>query len=282
MTKVFLTLTFLMTFFNKCGRDAAHIGEPVARVEDSYLYSDEVEKIIPQDINSEDSARIAQSFINEWMRKQVVINQARFNLPSEEIDFEKQIQDYEDALLMYKYERKLIEQKLDTFVTDFDIETYFKKAKSNYLLQEPAYRLFYFKLDSGSHNSQKVAKQVMSSNANEIEKLRVYCENNALEYFFDDTRWIKHSAMVDKLPKHKVFPNMFQRINFPIKINHQGISYYFLISEIAPKGTAAPINLVSNEIRIKMLNDRKLTLIQKMRNDLFNEALNNKNAEIFK
>jgi len=270
----------LPAFMNFCGSEKEYKGEPVARVGENVLYSQMVEKVIPRESSSEDSAKIAENFIKNWMREQVVISQAKLNLPEEELNFEEQLNNYRNSLLIYKYESRLIQQKLDTFITDIDVETYYKENRDNFILSEPAVKLFYIRLDSASHDHTKVLSQLASSAPEGLEELRVYCQNYALEYFFDDTEWIKYNNLVQKLPAGRISEGMLSRIDQPIVLNDQGISYYILVSSYTPTGQIAPLSLVSTEIRVRLLNQRKLGLINKMRNDLFNEALNNKTAEI--
>ena len=278
--RFFACFLILPAFLNLCGSEEEYSGEPVAKVGDSILYSQMVEKVIPRESSPEDSAKIAENFIKNWMREQVVISQAKLNLPEEELNFEEQLNNYRNSLLIYKYESRLIQQKLDTFITDIDVETYYKENKDNFVLNEPAVKLFYIRLDSASHDHAKVFSQLASTSAEGLEELRVYCQNYALEYFFDDTEWIKYNNLLQKLPAGKVSETMLARIGQPIVLNEQGISYYILVSSYTPSGDVAPLSLVSTEIRVRLLNQRKLELINKMRNDLFNEALNNKTAEI--
>ena len=273
----FLALPAMLNF---CGSEETYVGEPVARVGDNVLYSQLVEKVIPREASTEDSLKIAENFIKNWMREQVVIEQAKFNLPEAELDFEVQLDNYRNSLLIYKYESRLIQQKLDTFITAIDIEDYYKTNADNFILNEPAVRLFYMRLDSASHDQTKVLKQLTSGSPEGLEELKVYCQNYALEYFLDDTEWIKYNTLYQKLPGGSINEEMLSRINRPIVLNDKGISYYLLISDYTAAGQVAPLNLVSEEIRVRLLNQRKLELINKMRNDLFNEALNNKTAEI--
>ena len=50
--------------------------QPVARVNNTYLYASDLEGISESTVNSADSADRAESYINQWVRKQLLIDEA--------------------------------------------------------------------------------------------------------------------------------------------------------------------------------------------------------------
>ena len=122
-----LTLISACSLFN--GKESDK--EPVARVYDSYLYKSDIRIIIPQGISYQDSISLSKSYMDNWIRQHLILHKAELNLidKSRYIGIEKQLQDYRNSLINYAYKKELIRQKLDTVVTDKEIEDYYVDFK---------------------------------------------------------------------------------------------------------------------------------------------------------
>ena len=58
---------------------------PVAKVYDKFLTRSELKELIPRDASREDSLLIAQSYINKWITKELLLHKAQQNLTDAEI-----------------------------------------------------------------------------------------------------------------------------------------------------------------------------------------------------
>lgn len=56
------------------------------------------------------------------------------NLSNEEMNIQKQVEDYRTSLLIYQYKQKLIAQRLMDEISEEDIETYYNKNEKNFIL----------------------------------------------------------------------------------------------------------------------------------------------------
>lgn len=96
----------------------------VATVYNKVLYQSDLQDVLYEGISVNDSIVRTKAFIDNWIRRQLLIYQAKNNVEKSELDFSKQIEDYHNSLIIYKYETILIEQGLDTIVSDAEIEKY--------------------------------------------------------------------------------------------------------------------------------------------------------------
>ena len=55
-------------------------GDPVARVNDTYLYKSDLENLITEATSKEDSALRVNNYINNWATQQLLMDGARLNL----------------------------------------------------------------------------------------------------------------------------------------------------------------------------------------------------------
>lgn len=100
--------------------------KPVATIYDKVLYQSDLQGIMYDGISTNDSLVRTKVFIDNWIRRQLLIHQAENNLDKSELDCVKEIEDYRNSLIIYKYESMLIAQNLDTVVSDEEIEKYLK------------------------------------------------------------------------------------------------------------------------------------------------------------
>ena len=70
---------------------------------------------------------MGKAFIDSWIRRQLIIHQAESNIDKSELNFSKELEEYRNSLIIYKYETMLVEKKLDTVITDAEIEKYVKE-----------------------------------------------------------------------------------------------------------------------------------------------------------
>ena len=81
---------------------------PVAQVFESTLSRSEIIDFIPNGTSSEDSLLMAQNYIRNWVTQKLLLHKAIENLSNEEMNIQKQVEDYRTSLLIYQYKQKLI------------------------------------------------------------------------------------------------------------------------------------------------------------------------------
>lgn len=121
-TGLMLVLALFSCQNSKNGKD----DKPVAAIYDKVLYQSDLQGIIYDGISTNDSLVRTKVFIDNWIRRQLLIHQAENNLDKSELDCVKEMEDYRNSLIIYKYESMLIAQNLDTVVSDEEIEKYLK------------------------------------------------------------------------------------------------------------------------------------------------------------
>lgn len=96
----------------------------IATIYDKVLYQSDLQSVLYEGISVNDSLVRTKAFIDSWIRRQLLIHQAENNIDKSELDFSRQIEDYRNSLIIYKYESMLIEQNLDTVVSENEIVKY--------------------------------------------------------------------------------------------------------------------------------------------------------------
>jgi hypothetical protein len=279
----FLLLIIISGFLAGCNRGSENKNEkPLARVFDQYLYSSDLGGVIPAGISGTDSASVARDFIEKWVRSQLLLNKAEINLTEAEKDVELQIENYRSSLLIYAYQQSYLRQKLDTVVSDKEIEDYFKENQSNFVLGEPLMKGLFIKLPVNAPDINKLRQWYRSDNTESIKNLEGYCYAHAAIYDHFNESWVNLNEVLRMIPDNGgSYESALQ--NRKYLENKDKDYYYFLnVKEIAPEGTVSPFELVKNDIHYIILNKRKVKLINELEASIYSDAQNREHFTIYK
>ena len=250
---------------------------------DKYLYRKEMEGVIPKGMPATDSMEIARQFIDNWIRQEVLLKHAESNLEQSRKDFTKQLELYRNSLIIYEYESELIRQKLDTVVSETEIQEFYQANESSFQLPENIIRVSYVKIpnDSKTKPSAKKARQLLvSKNPDDQVNLMELCDQSMFSCRIDDTNWITFSDFIRELSLDIINQEDFLKNKTFFETNDSLFTYLIRFNDYKTIESAAPASLVKDKIRNLILNKRKSELINRMQQQIFEEALKNKEFEI--
>lgn len=250
---------------------------------DKYLYRKEMNGVIPKGIPATDSMEIARQFIDNWIRQEVLLKHAESNLEESRKDFTKQLEAYRNSLIIYEYESELIRQKLDTVVSETEIQKFYQANESSFQLPENIIRVSYVKIpnDSKTKPSAKKARQLLvSKNPDDQVNLMELCDQSMFSCRIDDENWVTFSDFIRELSLDIINQEDFLKNKTFFETNDSLFTYLIRINEYKTIESSAPASLVKDKIRNLILNKRKSELINRMQQQIFEEALKNKEFEI--
>jgi hypothetical protein len=259
-------------------------GDAVAMAYDKYLYRSDLVGVVPPGTAPDDSVETVRRFIDNWIRRQVILNQAEHNLTTEQKDFNSQLEAYRNSLIVYNYESELIRQKLDTVISQQEIQQFYDQNPQNFQLRENIVRVSYVKVPQASANlapAKKAAQLLKSGKILDIEKLDELCQSTMLVCRIDDENWISFNDLQLEIPL-----NIEDQINFLRNRPYYETSdslYLYLIrfNDYKFKESTSPLSFETENIRNIIINQRKLELINRMEQEVFQKALENKDFQIF-
>lgn len=275
---IFLSLVFLVSC-NRSSKKAEDI--PLARVNDKYLFKSQLQNIIPDNISSADSARIVTDHIDKWIRKQLIVAQAEKNLSDEEKNVENQIEDYRSSLLIFKYEQNFIRHRMDTNVTDQQIVEYFNSNTPNFILNSNIAKGIFVQVARSAPDVSSVRRWYKSNSPEDLNKLESYCFHNATKYEYFDEDWRYFSEVYQNLPETYQRPENILRYRKNYEVKDTNFYYLVKISDFKLAGSVAPIDFVSDDIRNILLNKRRIQMIQELESDIYKDALNHDQFNIY-
>jgi hypothetical protein len=244
------------------------------------LTSSQLRKLIPEDISHEDSSQMAKSFIDTWIRQQVILHLAEKNLPEHMKQVEKQLEEYRHSLITYIYESELINQRLDTVVTDSEIEKYYRENPGNFELKDNILKSVYVKVKLEAPKLDKLRGWFRSNNPKDRQLLTEYCFQFASDFRLDEDNWMLFDELLKSVPIKTYDQEHFLRNNRFIEISDSSHLYLIHILDFKIRESLSPLAFEKENVRALILNKRKLDLIKQMETDAISKAMARKEVEI--
>jgi predicted RNA binding protein with dsRBD fold (UPF0201 family) len=281
--KLLSTCLLLAVVFASCSLLPGHKSKKsaVARFNGQYLYKDELAGIVPKGSSVNDSTEMIHNYINNWVRTQLLVNQAENNLAEELKDFEKEVQQYRNSLIIYKYESELVRQKMDTAVTPQEIESYYRDNSANFLLHENIVRAEYVSVSKSSPNLSKIRMLLQSNKPEDKGLLEQLVHNLKTDFLLGNKDWIPFVELARKVPLNTQDQEYFLNKNKFYEIKDSLNHYLVKIYDYKTKESISPLSFETENIRKIILNKRKFEFLSRMEEDLFKGAVKKKKFEIY-
>lgn len=247
--------------------------KPLARVGQTYLYPSDVIGIYPASLSQNDSLLMLNNFIDKWIKKQLLLQKAELNLTEEQKDVHNQIEEYRSSLLIFKYEQSLILQKLDTVITQAEIEEYYNENPSNFILDMNLVKALFIKLPRNAPNVETLRRLYGSEKEEDIQQLENYCYQYAAKFDFFNDAWINFIRIQSELPQSVWAPE--RSLSWTKKIEQRDSVYHYFvyIRDYRLEGQTAPIDYVTDKISSIILNKRKVRFITEMENNIYSDGM---------
>ena len=277
-----MLVLFFVVFAFSCNKNNNEIEDiTLARVHNKFLYESDIESLFNSNISKEDSIVVARNYINDWIKKQLLLQKAELNLNEESKNIEKQIEDYRSSLLIFKYKQELIKQKLDTIITNQEIENYYKEFSGNFILNHNIVKALYLKISKEAPEIDKVKRWYKSNDSENLSRLEDYCYQHATKFDDFDNKWIPFNNLLIEIPTNIDDQERYLRYNKYLETEDDLFYYFVKINEYSLKSTVQPLEYAQLKIKSILLNKRKFTFIDELENKIYNDALNHNEFIIY-
>ncbi len=258
------------------------VRKPVARVSNSFLYQDELIGIIPAGSTADDSIARVTAYINSWIRKQLVINEAMKNIHIDEAEVERKVLDYRYSLIGYEYQNFYIKQNLNDSVSDKEIEDYYKQRLDNFILKQNIVRGTYIKVPKEAPRTKRIKDLIGSTKDKDVAELKSYCLSFSAAYHLSDSSWIEFDKLVVNSPLAEI-PNKIQflRSQNYYETSDTEFLYFLKVDAYKISDNVSPLEFVKQDIKNIILNKRKVELAKKLEDEVYENAAQRKDFEVF-
>lgn len=279
MRYAFLLLILLVS---SCQLKEVSSDKIVARVNNQYLYESEVNDHIRANLSSADSTSMAKNYINAWVKEQLLLEKAVFNLnPSQQTSLENLIRQYRNDIFIKTYQEEWLKSRMDTLVTPQEIEAYYKENKQNFKLHQDLVRGRYVQLPLANFNKASVSRALRRFNDSD----RNYLDSISLQFnsaYLNDSVWFRPQAFFNRINRSS--PQEYDRYlkskRF-FEIEDSIDLYLVFVEEVRRRNEIAPLSHINPTLKQILLNKRKLETMRQFDSDILEEAIKNKTLEIY-
>lgn len=281
--KLFGFLCSLLVLLSCSKENSKNKADAIARVNNEYLYQSDLENLVPAGTPKKDSIAIVKDFINRWATQQLLIDNANKNISkNKQIELDELINQYKIDLYSKAYLEQLVITKIDTVITNEEIEKYYNTNKSNFKANSPLVKLRYISLVKGNNKLASISAKFSSFKSKDKKDLK----NLAIQfkdYAFNDSIWVDIDQVYERLP--------FVNKENVTKYIDTGISYQYVdstsvwlvkVKDMVHKNEVVPLSYILPTIKQIILNKRKTDLINKIQTEITNDAIKDNDFEIFK
>ena len=198
-TKI-LYIILLAVIIYGCDRfNSDKIDDAVARVNDSYLYKEDLKHIIPNNVSKADSTFLANNYINNWASNLLLMDKALLNLPEKQQEsFNSLVKQYENDLYTKAYLEALVKRSIDTTVSKVEADTIYQRNKESFKLNDELLKLRYINLPQNAVNLEVIKSKFKKFEKND----KVFLDSIAVQfrsYSLNDSVWVRASQVIEKI-----------------------------------------------------------------------------------
>ncbi|WP_239057472.1 peptidyl-prolyl cis-trans isomerase [Muricauda sp. TY007] len=256
--------------------------EPLARVDETFLYKEDIASLIGDDMTAEDSTIFVTNYINNWASKQLLLSKSKINLPEEKLaEFDRLVSDYRADLYTRAYIEALVNQSQDTSVTKAQLQEFYEREKENFKLNEKLVQLRFVGMSEKFLDRDGVEAKIKKWDDSD----KRYLDSIAVQFnkiHFNDSIWISTSRVIEEIPpltraneETHLKKSQFFELQDSLEV------YLGLVTNVLEVNETAPFDYVEPDIKQLILNRRRLNYIKKLETEIIDEAIKKNEFEVY-
>lgn len=281
---LYVTYISVLLFAVSCGSfiNESVENKPIARVGETFLYTEDVAHLMYDGITETDSATIVTNFLNNWASKQLLLSKAKVNLPQEKLtEFDGLVSDYRTDLYTRAYKDALVSQAADSMVTKSQMRSFYEKEKENFRLKEQLVKIRFIQLPKQFLNKQTVIKKLKSFKSADI----VFLDSIGVQFKklnFNDSIWVQSTRLINEIPPLTLEnqDKYLKKSQFFELEDAMGV-YLTKVVDVRNTNDIAPLSFIEPTIKQVLLNRRKLNYIRSLETEIIDEAIKENEFEIY-
>jgi len=281
MRKTALYISFLALFLTSCNL-ILDKDELVAKVGERQLTMKELSGYVPDYLNATDSALWADDYVKKWVQRELLLLKAEENLKAESKDVSKELEEYRNSLIVYRYKNELVKEKMDTTVSDANIQKYFNEHRESFILNRNIVKAIYIKIPVQVSNPDNIKDLCMTDNKEKQAKLNEYCMSYAKAYDRFNDQWVAADMVLGNIPEVIKDQRQFLERNRFVESTDMNYYYIVCIREYRLSGQVSPVEYVQNDIKNLILSKQKIEFLKQIEKDIYNEGVDNNKVKLFK
>ena len=265
-----------------CDRFTVNKEEVIARVGTVYLYRTDLEKELDSFVNTEDSILKSRNYIDQWTRKEILLQQAEINLNTEIIEnLDVLIEEYKIDLYSNTYKQTVFNRSIDTLISTTEIDSFLIENQSVFKLNAPLFQVRFIQLPPDNVDINEIKRSFQRFN----EEDRSYLDSLSFQFtnhILADSVWINKSNLFSeaRFLNQENYNRYIKKSQFFEIEDSLGV-YLFFVKDYLKKDDYSPSEVLYPTIKNILLNQRKLKFNNQFEKDIIQDAIKSKTYEIY-
>lgn len=279
MRKVCLVI-MIMVMCISCKKEYDHHGRtPLVELNGRFLYYDEIQSVLPLSLSASDSVAFVEQYKLNWMKELLLMDKATHNIPNN-AEIDRLVENYRKSLILHTYQQELINQNLANEVTEEEMLAYFEEHQTLFKAERPLLKGLFIKVPLSAPQLTQLRRWYKDTARVAVENLEKYGLQHAVkyEYFYD--KWVSIAEILDWVPydEEELTDYLTKRQYLELK---DTTFYYFLnVTDYRPVGAQEPFEFAQSQVKDILLNMRRMDYIEQVKNELYEEALEENKIKI--
>lgn len=282
-TALLLTLSVASCDMINAVESALHVSSDpvVARVGREYLYASDVKALIPAGASAEDSVRMARDYMDSWAKGKLLIRAAEQNLSKDDLDITDAVTEFRANLLTFRYEKRYIEQHLDSIVTQEEALAVYEEFKPEFIFPYSTVKARVIRISPKSPYYDEIHNLFNTTDPNDEADLENLCRSYAEKYVDFGKAWIPAGALASELGMNLAECESELSRSRAFRKETDGANYLvYVVSRVAP-GQPSPLEYNIEKIRETVIGRRKQEILSSLERDLLKTALDGGKYKIY-
>jgi hypothetical protein len=194
---------------------------------------------------------------------------AEENLDESQRDLSKELEEYRNSLLIHRYQQQLLNQKLDTVLTDADIRSYFDIHPEKFTLDYSIVKAVYVEIPKNLAKSDQIKRWMSENTIRSMSELESYSFQYASKYDHFNNDWVDLNTILARIPGSKDEPEQILKNSKFHQFSDLNNYYFLLINDYILAGEKAPYDFVKDRIESLILNSRKMEFLQDLEKNIY-------------
>ena len=243
-------------------------------VNGQYLYRSTLDSLT-LGLTPEDSTRVVQQYISQWAKDILMYENA-----SKRTDgaLEQMVEDYRRSLYVQSYEEYLVERRMPKTVADSTVIQLYTRMPDRFILDESIVRGILVVIPADAPKADKLRSWMAKQELDAIEK---YAYQNASGYELFLDRWKTTTQLMAQMPIERADLETALKNKNQIEVSDSLKTYLLQVTEKHLRGNQMPLNYARPQIEKIVLNTRQVEFLNKERDRLYNEAIQNQKIKFY-
>lgn len=261
------------------GVDASQ-SDILVRLGSTTLTRDQLYRDIPRGLSQQDSLKFSRAYIASWIENRLITEVAADEIDTKEID--RMAEDYRRQLIALEYRRLMYETHASETISEDSLKAYYNEHNREFVLERPLVKGIYLKVPDDAPNLGVIKRLYRSVRRDDIDRLEKEVLTSAIHYDYFRDKWVDWEQIESHIPyDFGASGDKFLNGRTHFETSAGGFTYLLEVNDMLPAGAIMPYENAKPMITDRLKANLRRQYDERLRRDLYDEALKSGKLEIF-